>query len=81
MTSISRLRPDHAEALLAFERENRTYFAASINDRGDAYFAEFTERHRVLLAEHVAGLHHHHQILVGVGGVLARMKLVVVGVL
>ncbi|MFD5204837.1 GNAT family N-acetyltransferase, partial [Streptomyces sp. NPDC058375] len=51
MTSISRLRCDHAEALLAFERENRTYFAASISDRGDDYFAEFTERHRVLLAE------------------------------
>ncbi|MFE6702395.1 GNAT family N-acetyltransferase [Streptomyces sp. NPDC057718] len=76
MTSISRLRPDHAEALLAFERENRTYFAASISDRGDDYFAEFTERHRVLLAEQDAGLHHLHLIEDADGGVLGRINLV-----
>ncbi|MFH9580685.1 GNAT family N-acetyltransferase [Streptomyces globisporus] len=78
MTSISRLRPDHAEALLAFERENRTYFAASITDRGDAYFAEFAERHRALLAEQDAGLHHLHLIVDGDGdgGVLGRINLV-----
>jgi ribosomal-protein-alanine N-acetyltransferase len=39
------LRPDHAPALLAFERENRAYFAASIPDRGDEYFVQFDARH------------------------------------
>ncbi|MEU0098599.1 GNAT family N-acetyltransferase [Streptomyces sp. NPDC006267] len=76
MTSISRLRPDHAEALLAFERENRAYFAASIPDRGDAYFAEFATRHRALLAEQDAGLHHLHVLQDADGGILGRINLV-----
>ncbi|MGO4759286.1 GNAT family N-acetyltransferase, partial [Streptomyces sp. 2MCAF27] len=38
---LERLRADHAPALLAFERENRAYFARSIPDRGDSYFTEF----------------------------------------
>ncbi|NEE45455.1 GNAT family N-acetyltransferase, partial [Streptomyces sp. SID8455] len=29
MTIVSRLTAGHAEALLAFERENRAYFSAS----------------------------------------------------
>lgn len=74
MTSISRLRADHAEALLAFERENRAYFAASIPDRGDDYFAAFAERHRELLAEQDAGLHHFH-LIEDDGGVLGRINL------
>ncbi|MFH9267713.1 GNAT family N-acetyltransferase [Streptomyces sp. NPDC017546] len=74
MTSISRLRPDHAEALLAFERENRAYFAASIPDRGDDYFAAFAERHRALLAEQEAGLHHFH-LIEDDGGILGRINL------
>ncbi|MFJ9112322.1 GNAT family N-acetyltransferase [Streptomyces sp. NPDC102283] len=74
MTSISRLRADHAEALLAFERENRAYFAASIPDRGDDYFAAFAERHRELLAEQDAGLHHFH-LIEDDDGVLGRINL------
>lgn len=76
MTSISRLRPDHAEALLAFERENRAYFAASITDRGDDYFAAFTERHRELLAEQDSGPHHFHLVEDDDGGVLGRINLI-----
>jgi hypothetical protein len=34
-------RPGHAEALPAFERENREYFARGGPDRGDACFAQF----------------------------------------
>jgi hypothetical protein len=48
---LERLRLDHAPLVLAFERENRAYFAASIPDRGDDYFAHFESRHRALLAE------------------------------
>lgn len=63
MVRLERLRADHASALLAFERANRAYFARSIPDRGDAYFAEFPARHRALLAEQAAGLHHFHVVL------------------
>ncbi|MEU9253077.1 GNAT family N-acetyltransferase [Streptomyces sp. NPDC048270] len=73
---LQRLRDDHAPALLAFERENRAYFAASVPDRGDLYFVRFGERHAALLAEQAAGLHHFH-VLVGEGGeVLGRFNLV-----
>ncbi|MEE1751551.1 GNAT family N-acetyltransferase [Streptomyces sp. SP18CS02] len=72
---LQRLRLDHAPALLAFERVNRAYFAASIPDRGDHYFAHFDTRHHELLAEQSAGLHFFH-VLVGDGEVLGRVNLV-----
>ncbi|MBT2478919.1 GNAT family N-acetyltransferase [Streptomyces sp. ISL-94] len=73
---LQRLRPDHAAALLDFERENRAYFAASVPDRGDPYFAHFGARHDELLAEQAAGLHFFH-VLVGDGGeILGRVNLV-----
>ncbi|MFJ5877608.1 GNAT family N-acetyltransferase [Streptomyces sp. NPDC093088] len=76
MAVLERLRSDHAPALLVFERENRAYFAASVPDRGDAYFSGFEERHRALLDEQEAGAVHLH-VLVGEGGeVLGRFNLV-----
>lgn len=76
MPELQLLRPDHAAALLAFERENRAYFAASIPDRGEAYFAHFDERLRALLAEQEAGVCYFH-VLVRVGGeMLGRVNLV-----
>ncbi len=76
MPELQQLRHDHAPALLAFERENRAYFAASIPDRGDDYFTHFDARHSELLAEQAAGLHHFH-VLIGKGGeVLGRVNLV-----
>jgi ribosomal-protein-alanine N-acetyltransferase len=42
--------------ILQFERENRSYFARFISDRGDPYFEQFTERHRELLAEQAGGI-------------------------
>lgn len=75
MPSLERLHADHADRLLAFERENRAYFAASVPDRGDEYFAQFAQRHRDLLAEQDAGICHFH-LLVGDGGeVLGRVNL------
>ncbi|MFJ6569109.1 GNAT family N-acetyltransferase [Streptomyces sp. NPDC091292] len=76
MPELQRLRPDHAPALLAFERENRDYFAASISDRGDAYFAEFDARHAALLAEQATGACHFHLIVDGNGEVLGRVNLI-----
>ncbi|MEU9014554.1 GNAT family N-acetyltransferase [Streptomyces sp. NPDC048479] len=76
MPELQLLRFDHAPALLAFEQENRAYFAASIPDRGDDYFTHFDTRHSDLLAEQAAGLHFFH-VLVGSGGeVLGRVNLI-----
>jgi [ribosomal protein S5]-alanine N-acetyltransferase len=52
---LQRLQADHAPAVLAFELANRAFFAASINDRGDEFYDQFTERHNALLAEQEAG--------------------------
>ncbi|MFE3518503.1 GNAT family N-acetyltransferase [Streptomyces sp. NPDC059166] len=79
MAGLERLRPDHAPALLAFERRNRAYFAASVPDRGDAFFAEFDRRHADLLAEQEAGKHHFHVLTDRSGTVLGRVNLVDVG--
>ncbi|MEU5958534.1 GNAT family N-acetyltransferase [Streptomyces sp. NPDC047525] len=76
MPELQRLRADHAPALLAFERENRGYFARSVPDRGDAYFAEFAARHAALLAEQAAGDCHFHLLVDGEGAVLGRVNLV-----
>jgi [ribosomal protein S5]-alanine N-acetyltransferase len=76
MPELQSLRLDHAQALLAFEQENRAYFAASIPDRGDDYFTNFDARHSELLGEQAAGLHYFH-VLVGSGGeVLGRINLI-----
>ncbi|MCP3820492.1 GNAT family N-acetyltransferase [Streptomyces sp. A3M-1-3] len=59
-----------------FEQEKRAYFAASVPDRGDDYFAHFDARHSDLLAEQAAGLHYFN-VLVGSGGeVLGRVNLI-----
>ncbi|GLX00033.1 GNAT family N-acetyltransferase [Microtetraspora sp. NBRC 16547] len=76
MPELQRLRPDHAPALLAFEQENRAYFAASIPDRGDDYFARFAERHAALLAEQATGLCHFHVLVDNRGGVVGRVNLI-----
>jgi ribosomal-protein-alanine N-acetyltransferase len=73
---LRRLCLDHAPALLAFERENRAYFAASVPDRGDEYFERFDERHRGLLEEQAAGVCHFHLLLNDDGDVLGRVNLV-----
>lgn len=76
MPEMHLLRPDHAVALLAFEQENRAYFAVSIPDRGDDYFARFDERHRALLAEQKAGVCCFHVLVGAEGEVLGRVNLV-----
>ncbi len=56
MYELQVLRGSHEAAVLEFELANRAYFAQSINDRGDEYFAEFARRHAELLAEQESGL-------------------------
>ncbi|WP_018571582.1 GNAT family N-acetyltransferase [Streptomyces sp. PsTaAH-124] len=76
MLTLERLRPGHADALLAFERENRQWFTRTISDRGDAYFAGFAEVHRARLAEQDAGACHFHLVLDTEGTILGRVNLV-----
>ncbi|MFJ2702076.1 GNAT family N-acetyltransferase [Streptomyces sp. NPDC087428] len=76
MPVLQRLRADHAPALLTFERENRAFFAASIPDRGDAYFTDFAARHAALLTEQAAGTCHFHLLVSENGEVLGRFNLV-----
>jgi ribosomal-protein-alanine N-acetyltransferase len=74
--TIERLRLDHAKALLAFEQENRAYFATTIPDRGDDYFTHFAEQHEALLAEQATGACHFHLLIGDEGEVLGRVNLV-----
>ncbi|MGW1015736.1 GNAT family N-acetyltransferase [Streptomyces niveus] len=74
MPELQLLRLDHAPAVLAFERENRAYFAASIPDRGDAYFTDFAALHAERLAEQATGLCYFHVLVTD--EVVGRVNLV-----
>ena len=75
MPELQLVRPDHAPALLAFEQENRAYFAAVIPDRGDDYFAEFDERHAELLESQAAGTDYFHVLVAEDGEIVGRVNL------
>ena len=76
MPRLELVRADHADALLAFERENREYFAAVIPDRGDAFFAEFAVRHAILLDQQAAGTDYFHVLVTDDGRIVGRVNLV-----
>ncbi len=75
MPEIQLLHLDHAPALLVFEQENRAYFAASIPDRGDDFFAEFDKQHAQLLARQAAGTDYLHLLVVEGDEVVGRVNL------
>ena len=75
MPELQRLRADHASAVLEFELANRAYFAASISDRGDEFYEQFTERHDALLTEQQAGVRAYHVLVAEDGSVLGRFNL------
>jgi ribosomal-protein-alanine N-acetyltransferase len=75
LPDLQLLRPDHASALLAFERENRAYFAAVVPDRGDEFFAEFETRFAQLLAWQAGGTDYFHLLVTEDGEVLGRVNL------
>jgi len=75
MLELQRLRLDHEAAVLAFELTNRAYFAESISDRGDAFFEQFTDGHRALLAEQEAGVCVFHVLVDEDGEVVGRFNL------
>ncbi len=78
MPELQRLRADHAAAILDFEAANRTYFSASISDRGDEYFEHFTEQHNALVGEQEAGDGAYYVLVAEDGAVLGRFNLVFV---
>ncbi|WP_405773123.1 GNAT family N-acetyltransferase [Streptomyces sp. NBC_01538] len=75
MPELMRLDAGHAPAVLAFELANRTYFAASVPDRGDDFFDRFTDRFDALLAEQEAGICAFHVLVAEDGSVLGRFNL------
>jgi ribosomal-protein-alanine N-acetyltransferase len=72
---LEQLDAGHAPAVLAFELENRAYFAASVSDRGDDFFDHFTDRHNALLAEQEAGTCAFYVLVAQDGSVLGRFNL------
>jgi ribosomal-protein-alanine N-acetyltransferase len=76
MPELRRLHAGHAPAVLAFELANRAYFAASVSDRGDDFFGQFTDRHNALLAEQETGLCAFYVLVAEDGSVLGRFNLV-----
>ncbi len=75
MPELKRLQAGHAPAVLAFELANRTYFAASISDRGDDFFDQFADRYNALLAEQEAGSCACYVLVADGGEVLGRFNL------
>ncbi|WP_328334267.1 MULTISPECIES: GNAT family N-acetyltransferase [unclassified Streptomyces] len=75
MPELKQLRADHAPAVLAFELANRAYFAASISDRGDEFFDQFSDGYSALLAEQEAGICAFYALVAEDGSVLGRFNL------
>lgn len=69
------LRPDHKDAVRSFELANRAFFARTISDRGDEFFADFDERYRALLAEQAAGSGIFYVLVDENGEVVGRFNL------
>src|SRR5690348_14235778 len=78
----SRLEPldrRHAAAVLDFEKANREYFAATISDRGDDYFARFDEGFEALLTDQAAGVCAFYVLIDHDGEVVGRFNLYDIG--
>jgi ribosomal-protein-alanine N-acetyltransferase len=76
---LQQLAEDHAEAVLAFERANRAWFARSISDRGDEFFERFADRHRFLLEDQDNGGGAYYVLVADDGAVLGRFNLIFAG--
>lgn len=75
MYALRPLRPEHEQAVLAFELENRDYFRGFVSDRGDDYFEHYSQRHRALLIEQHAGVCAFHVLVDDDGTVVGRFNL------
>ncbi|GIE97250.1 GNAT family N-acetyltransferase [Paractinoplanes rishiriensis] len=68
----------HEDAILAFETVNRDYFAASVPDRGDDYFAAYPDRHAALLDYQRAGTDRFHVVMTDDGTVAGRVNVTLI---
>jgi ribosomal-protein-alanine N-acetyltransferase len=75
MLELQLVRSDHGPAILTFEIENRSYFNASISDRGDGYFDQYEQRHNELLSAQAAGVGASYVLVDEDGSVLGRFNL------
>ena len=75
MPELKQLHADQAPAVLAFELANRAYFAASISDRGDDFFDQFTDRYNAWLAQQETGIAAFYVLVAEDGSVLGRFNL------
>ncbi len=75
MFQLQLVGPEHEAEVLAFEIANRSYFTKSINDRGDPFFQQYSERHRELLAEQEAGTGAFYVSVDDHGAVIGRFNL------
>jgi ribosomal-protein-alanine N-acetyltransferase len=73
---LEKLAAHHLDAVLAFETLNREYFAKSVPDRGDDFFANYPARHAALLAMQEAGTDIFHVLVDGQGTIGGRVNLV-----
>ncbi|WAL93422.1 GNAT family N-acetyltransferase [Streptomyces sp. Je 1-369] len=76
LPDLQLLRADHVPALRAFEETNRAYFAASVPDRGDAFFHDFDAVCRARLAEQATGACLFHVLVDDGGEILGRVNLI-----
>lgn len=75
MPELQLLNADHAPAVLAFELTNRTYFAASVPDRGDEYFERFADWIEALMVDQEAGVAAFYVLVGDDSSVLGRFNL------
>lgn len=73
---LQQLADQHLDAILEFETVNRDYFAATVPDRGDDFFADYPARHSALLAMQAAGTDLFHVLLADDGTVTGRVNLI-----
>lgn len=73
---LEKLTAQHLDAVLAFETLNREYFAKSVPDRGDDFFADYPARHAALLAMQEAGTDIFHVLVDEGGNIAGRVNLV-----
>jgi ribosomal-protein-alanine N-acetyltransferase len=73
---LEALTEQHVQAVLEFERVNRAYFAATVPDRGDGFFADYPARHAALLRLQAAGTDRFHVVVDKEGTLAGRVNLV-----
>jgi [ribosomal protein S5]-alanine N-acetyltransferase len=72
---LEQLRSDHEASVLEFELANREFFARTISDRGDEFFAQFHDNFHTLLSDQQAGECIYYVIVEKSGSIVGRINL------